>query len=253
MFYFNADDPSIKACFQLAIETIKETFYSVYASDNLIALGKTSGFLKDKKFMDSFEKYASSDQEKSLTWRLHVLIWATKHCLNIPGDFVECGVFKGFSSAVIADYHDFNKIIKTMYLYDTFEGVPDEYKEHDTQNDYYNDMNIVDNETVYKNVLRRFDIYNNVIVTKGALPHSLTKVCPAEISFLHIDLNSAEAENAVLEVLFDKISPGGIIILDDYGWLFYEKQKILEDEFFNKRNHSVLELPTGQGLVIKQN
>jgi hypothetical protein len=70
---------------------------------------------------------------------------------------------------------------------------------------------------------------------------------------MHIDLNSADAEIGVLEVLFDRVSPGGIIVLDDYGWLAYEKQKIVEDEFFGRRNHSVLELPTGQGLVIKRN
>jgi len=209
-------------------------------------------FLKDKKFKQSFDKYAFSEQEKSLGWRLHTLIWATTHCLKIPGDFVECGVLKGFSSSVIADYHGFGAVNKSMYLYDTFEGKPLDNEGHYEPYEVHATMNAGDKDAVYKYVLNRFCSYSNVIIEKGILPDSIKRVCPTEISFLHIDLNSAEAEMGVLELLFDKVSPGGMVILDDYGWLAHEKQKTSQDEFFSRHNHSVLELPTGQGLVIKQ-
>lgn len=47
------------------------------------------------------------------------------------------------------------------------------------------------------------------------------------------------------------MTPGGTIVLDDYGWLGYGDQKTVEDEFFAARGYQVLELPTGQGLLIK--
>ena len=51
----------------------------------------------------------------------------------------------------------------------------------------------------------------------------------SRIAYLHIDLNQAPAEIAALEVLFDRIVPGGIVILDDYEWAMgYRRQKLLE-------------------------
>ena len=58
--------------------------------------------------------------------------------------------------------------------------------------------------------------------------------------------------NFLLELFFDKIVAGGILILDDYATMGYEKQYFSEKEFFKNRNYSVVELPTGQGIVIKR-
>ena len=57
---------------------------------------------------------------------------------------------------------------------------------------------------------------------------------------------------AALEHLFDRVTKGGIIIFDDYGWSGYVKQKIAEDAFMAARDHYIMELPTGQGLLIKK-
>jgi O-methyltransferase len=45
--------------------------------------------------------------------------------------------------------------------------------------------------------------------------------------------------------------PGGVIVFDDYGWWQYRTQKQAEDEFMRARGYDILELPTGQGLVVK--
>jgi hypothetical protein len=52
--------------------------------------------------------------------------------------------------------------------------------------------------------------------------------------------------------LFDRVVPGGVIVFDDYGWKLFEKQKEAEDIFMKARGYEILELPTGQGLVIKR-
>ena len=82
------------------------------------------GFLEDPEFLKSIEPEARSDQDRSLVWRLHVLCWAAANALKLKGDFVECGVFHGFSTAVAARYLDFGKQARTWYLYDTFAGIP---------------------------------------------------------------------------------------------------------------------------------
>jgi O-methyltransferase len=74
---------------------------------------------------------------------------------------------------------------------------------------------------------------------------------PSHIAFLHVDLNSPAAEVGVLEILFDRVVPGGMVVFDDYGWHIFHKQRLAEDRFMAERGHAILELPTGQGLVVK--
>src|SRR5690348_16902306 len=106
MFYWI---PSAKvAKFQEATRTILEVYEGAsFASDMLIALGKNLSFLTDARFTESFNANATNEQENSLIWRLHVLAWAATHAIHVPGDFVECGVLRGFSSAVLCHYLDF--------------------------------------------------------------------------------------------------------------------------------------------------
>jgi len=56
---------------------------------------------------------------------------------------------------------------------------------------------------------------------------------------------------ATIEVLWDRLVHGGLIVLDDCGWASYGAQKSAEDVFMAERGHRVMELPTGQGLLLK--
>jgi O-methyltransferase len=94
--------------------------------------------------------------------------------------------------------------------------------------------------------------FANVNVVRGFLPAALDDAVPGKIGFLHIDLNSPRAEQAVLVRLFDQVLPGGVIVFDDYGWKMFHRQKAVEDEFMLRRGQQILELPTGQGLVVKR-
>jgi hypothetical protein len=104
---------------------------------------------------------------------------------------------------------------------------------------------------LYATVKEKFSLFSNVTVTQGKVPEVLAEVAPEKIAFMNIDMNNADAEIGALEVLFDRMVPGAVLILDDYGWLYYKNQKMAEDPWLEKRGYRVLELPTGQGLVIK--
>lgn len=84
------------------------------------------------------------------------------------------------------------------------------------------------------------------------MPDSFSQGTPERISLLHIDMNNAPAEIATLEAMWERVVPGGIALLDDYGWIAYSAQTFAERDFFAQRGYSVLELPTGQGLVLKR-
>lgn len=238
--------------FHECLARIRQIFQPVYASDNLIALGRSAGFLQDARFRHALLNNARTDQERSIAWRLHTLTWAANHCLDVPGDFVECGVWHGFSFAVLADYLQWQNIKRSMYLYDTYGGIPPDYNSEGRSNAVYDRETQQDPHAIYNSVITRFARYTNVEIIRGIVPETFETRCPAQVAFLHLDMNSSRSEIAALDVLWEKLSPGGIIVLDDYGWSGYSKQKIAEDAWMAKRNHTILELPTGQGLVIKR-
>ena len=161
--------------------------------------------------------------------------------MRMDGDFVECGSYRGTSSRIMAEYLDFASSDKSFYMYDLFDHTED--MPHHSLQDHGSEL--------FGQVKERFVDYPNVHVTQGKVPDILEEISPEKIAFLHIDMNNAEAEITALEALFDRVVPGGSIILDDYGWIYYQAQKIVEDPFFAERGYQILELPTGQGLVIK--
>lgn len=235
---------------------------SVFWGNLLLTLNKSAGFLEDEKFNLCLRKIEGSHQydayraPQSIAWRLHTLVWAAASAAKLPGDFVECGVFKGDMSWVITELLDFAKLDKTFYLYDTFAGFAEKYSSPQDFPDapnFYDYANLVySDESIYPEVKKRFAHLSNVEVVKGIVPDVLAQISPEKIAFLHVDLNSPAAEKAALEALFDRVVSGGMIVFDDYGWFAARKQKDAIDAFMSPRGYHVLELPTGQGLVVKR-
>jgi hypothetical protein len=245
VFYGNLRDPAEREFLQLAIERFRKIFRSVYASDNVILFGRTLGFRRDAKLMRAFREQAWNDQERSLLLRINTLAWAANEALRLDGDYVECGVWRGFCSAVLVNYLDFADRDRKFYLYDTFAGIPPELDSE------HHDSPLFREEGLYASVLRRFERFPNVEVVRGIVPQSFGIAVPERIAFLHMDMNSSKSEIAALDALFERIVPGGLIVFDDYGWTGYRAQQLAEDEWVQARGHRILELPTGQGLLIK--
>lgn len=233
-----------------ALATIADIYKGqLYCNDMLICLWRNLSFRHDQKFISSFNDSATNDQERSLLWRLHTLAWAAKNALTVEGDFVECGVLHGFCSEVILKYINFQDLPRQAYLYDTFQGLPEKTSTEQERRSW--DYSRFDPEILYTGVCKKFSQYKNVHIVRGIVPDSFEEAVPEKIAFLHIDMNSVKAEILALEHLFDKVTPGGFIVFDDFGWTCNANQMSAELAFMNARGHHILELPTGQGVVIK--
>jgi hypothetical protein len=57
-------------------------------------------------------------------WRVYTACWAASHAVNLPGDFVECGVNRGGMALTIMEYLNFNSLGKRFFLLDTYCGSP---------------------------------------------------------------------------------------------------------------------------------
>lgn len=251
MFY--GIPPGRELDFQRALETLAGIYpNSLHAQDMLIAIGRSLSFRQDRRFAACFAKVAENDQERSLLWRVHVLCWAGRQALLREGDFVECGVLHGFSSAVVCRFLDFARLRREFFLYDTFAGLPPETstaQERQLWNVPYRGR--APGEVIAR-VRERFASFPNVRVVEGVIPDSFAVACPERIAYLHIDLNCVLGEMMALERLWDRVVSGGLVIFDDFGWIPNYGQNQAETAFMRDRDHMILELPTGQGVVIKR-
>jgi O-methyltransferase len=247
--------------FDRAIDVIRPFHQSVSWGDRLLTLDKSSAFQNDPAFIKARANVSSSTGQTQysspdgISWRFNTLIWAARHCLRIDGDFVECGVFRGDMSWMITENVDLQGAGKRFYLYDTFLGFDPKWSSIADFPECPQFLDFANSEyrapDIEESVRNRFANKSNVIITKGTVPDVLERISPQSISLLHLDMNSPGAELAALELLFDKISKGGLIIFDDYGWALYRKQKEAADQFAAKHAEIILELPTGQGLLVK--
>jgi O-methyltransferase len=226
-----------------------------YDADCLSVWGKNVAFLHDPRFLDAYRAGINSGhiftppgEDLHIEWRVAVACWAAKHGSHLEGDFVECGTNTGIMSLAICRYLDFNSTGKRFFLFDTFSGIPTDQispleKDRAKENVYYYDC--------WTTALRNFKPYPNVTLVRGKIPEILPTADIAKVCYLSIDMNIAYPERASLEFFWDKLSPGAIVLFDDYDWIPYREQKLTHDEFAANHGVEILPLPTGQGMLIK--
>ncbi|AXY77095.1 hypothetical protein D3H65_25325 [Paraflavitalea soli] len=222
-----------------------------YNADGLVT-SQNCDFINEPNFKRAYELAAATNPWPGFTlqWRVYIVCWFANQVKDLPGDFVECGVNTGAYAKSIIEYTGFNQLGKTFHLMDTFDGlVPDLVSEAEKQAglDKYLDQY----KNVYESVIKTFK-YDNVNIIKGAVPGTLSQCDAKKIAYLSIDMNNVEPEIAAAEYFYDKVVPGGVIILDDYGFPQHINQKIAFDKFARQKGIAILSLPTGQGIILKK-
>ncbi len=214
-------------------------------------------FMVDADFQRAYSRgVQAAGKDYMWHWRVHTGLWAARTAVHLPGDFVECGVNRGFMSSAIMTLLDWDRQGRMFYLLDTFSGVDDRYlsdedrrtgvaerNSHDIASGFYT-LNIA-------SVRRNFAEWKNTNIVVGAIPQTLHAVDSERIAFVHLDLNCSLPEVEAMDFFWDRLAPGAIVLLDDYAYNGYRSQKVGMDEFALRRGVAVLSLPTGQGLLIK--
>ena len=234
------------------LRSMKFIFYSGvirYREDELITSHKCD-FLYDNKFKRIYDEAVKDGLAISPTirWRAHVMCWAASNCIKLDGDFIECGVNKGFLSKIIIDFVNFTNSKKFFYLLDTYEGFSEKYL---LPSELQKGIKTGGYEPCYEFVINYFSRYKNIRIIKGIVPETLKLVKSEKIAFISIDMNNAIPEIEAVKFFWDKLVKGGMIILDDYGHAGHEAQKNAFDKLSHDLSFNILALPTGQGLIIK--
>ena len=230
------------------IQALEELGPNVYVGEGMATWMKTLPFFDDPRFVEISTRHADLLPIQNWHWNLQTVLWAVRQARSVEGDFVELGVFRGHTTLFCAEYVEFQTWDKRWLPYDTFEGIPEDqldpgWKES-AERTYAGTFSV-------EEVRERFAAFPNIEVIQGRVPEILAVRPPGPIAFLLLDLNNSSAEIAALEAVFDRISPGGVMVLDDFAWLAARTQYDAEMKWFSERGLHVLALPTGQGVFVK--
>ena len=156
----------------------------------------------------------------------------------IAGSIVECGVCNGGSAAVMALAAQDRGDDREIWLFDSWEGLPEpgELDISSTGTRRERGWNLGSERAVEALLFENLRLpRENVHLVKGwfqeTLPRYRETIAP--IALLHLDGDWYESTKTCLEQLYDAVSPGGVVAVDDYGHWQGCKQAV--DEFLQPR------------------
>jgi O-methyltransferase len=152
---------------------------------------------------------------------------------QIPGDVVECGVYKGGSAAVLARVATHSRMRRTVWLFDSFQGLPPA-AQIDGEKAVEHVGTLTANPEEVQELLRKTGAdLRRVRVVPGFFQDTFSTVEIPRIALLNIDADWYDSVKLCLERFYDCVVPGGFISFDDYG--YWPGCKAAVDEFFSQR------------------
>jgi O-methyltransferase len=194
--------------------------------------------------------------------KLHGLIQATRYVLDhgVPGAFVECGVWRGGSMMAVAlALQARGATDRDLHLFDTFEGMS-EPTDADRTNDGTPAAELLRRasrkariwaEASLEDVRQGMDktgypaerIHYHV----GKVEDTIPGEAPAQIALLRLDTDWYESTRHELAHLYERVPPGGVLIIDDYGT--WQGARKAVDEWLARTGEQLLLVPIASGRI----
>lgn len=195
-----------------------------------------------RTLLNELELFNSVKGMQTFSRMIHICHYALM-TQEIEGDIVEFGCYIGDTAKVLTGITN-----KKVYVYDSFEGLP----ENDITES--GDMSIT-----MKELAKNFKTHSIKlpVIFKGYFNQIQDKDLPEKIAFAHLDGDLYTSILESLELIYDRMSLGGVILIDDYEddkWKGVDKAA---KEFFKDKPENIIHLPavknglSNKGLVIK--
>ena len=168
--------------------------------------------------------------------RLRGLYWAVQHVVthDIPGDIVECGTARGGSAALMGLTLKKRQARRMLWVFDTFEGLPaPSERDPDFEIAALYTGSCLGTLDEVQELFEKLGILAEANFVKGLFQTTVPKSEVGSIAVLHLDGDWYESVRVCLDHLYDRVSPGGVIQIDDYG--HWEGARAAVDDFMNER------------------
>lgn len=168
--------------------------------------------------------------------------------LNPNASFIEVGVWRGGTAAVIAKKLSTLQANVDFYLADTFQGVQ---KSSEKDTFYFNGEHKDTSKEIVEKIIS--GKYTNCKILKGIFPNETSNSISTDkiFGFCHIDVDVYDSAKGIVDWIWDKLIIGGIIIFDDYGFHTCDGvTKFVNEIKIHKNNLSLYNL-NGHAILIK--
>ena len=227
-------------------------------------------WLSDPVYLDVLRRFPEAGPNATIGDRHFALFSVAKSVRNLPGDTAECGVYRGLGSFVIlASVAEIPE--KMHHVFDSFEGLSkpedrDHGKTHNVVESFENlstssEVRDQPSQWVWREhmlavgedvVARNLAAFKNFRLYRGWIPFRFAEVAERRFSFVHLDVDLYRPTFDSMAFFYPRMSPGGIILCDDYGFISCPGAKRAVDEFLADRPETVIQLTSGQGMIVKQ-
>jgi len=187
--------------------------------------------------------------------------------IDVPGDIVECGVYKGtgimtwlklkrilapnaFKKVIGFDMFDADELLNTLDGFDK-DRMSDMFK---NRNFNYDSKYL---QTLHNTIQSAGFSTSDYELIKGDISNTTTRYVAqrpgAKISLLYLDLDLETPTYYALSALWDRVSKGGLVVFDEYAYHQWSETQGA-DKFFANKNVKIQALPFSMptAVVIKE-
>jgi len=178
------------------------------------------------------------------TERAFMLTRFAEHAKYLPGDFGESGVYRGGSAYLLC------RILrgsgKKLFLFDSFQGLP---KPDAGRDPHFKEGEYAAPLAAAEERLKEFSGIADFRV--GWIPEVFSGLENTRYAFAHIDVDLYRPTLDSCKYFYPRMTPGGVMVFDEYGFPSAHGEKVAVDEFFADKPEQPVPLITGQAFVLK--
>ncbi|RKZ76025.1 MAG: dTDP-6-deoxy-L-hexose 3-O-methyltransferase [Gammaproteobacteria bacterium] len=214
-----------------------------------------NGYDSDKMFEYENGFHITSTESRFGKFLAHYEL--DKKIIELPGQIVECGVFKGNSFFRLAYFRNLLESINSRKIigFDIFGEFPKtEFEDDKTYLERF--VTSAGKNSIEIKEMRKALNYKgikNYELIKGDINQTVPEYCinnpQLKISLLHIDTDVYEPAVTILDNFYDKVVRGGVIMFDDYGTFPGETKAV--DDFFASLRINKLSISHIPSYIIK--
>lgn len=147
------------------------------------------------------------------------IIETAKKCLRVEGDYVEFGCYKGDTSLILAELlvdNSAEKSAKKLWIYDSFEGLPEKRKEDESvlgENFKGGELYVTKREVKERFLRAGLPV---PVIKKGWFSELTEEDLPEKIAFAFLDGDFYESIRDSLRLVAPRMAEGGIVVVHDY-------------------------------------
>lgn len=220
----------------------------------LVALGRTilpryrfkwpqMGWWDDREFNAFLERFGelpgfNADRKWALAQLLRLVA-------DVPGDTAECGAWRGASSWLICDAARRGGTPRVHHVFDSFEGLS---RPGEADGSFWAGGDLAVSEEACRKNLAEFP---DCRFHKGWIPDRFAEVADRTFAFVHVDVDLYEPTKAAVAFFHPRLSPGGVLLCDDYGFTTCPGATAAVDEALADAPEKMLALPDGGGFFVR--